>query len=36
VRGAGEAILLALTGRGVVLDELDGDGVAALKERLSA
>jgi len=36
VRGAGEAILLALTGRGVVLDELDGDGVAVLKGRLAA
>ena len=36
VRGAGEAILLALTGRGVVLDELDGDGVAVLKQRLHA
>ncbi|HEV7534978.1 MAG TPA: maleylpyruvate isomerase family mycothiol-dependent enzyme [Acidimicrobiia bacterium] len=35
VRGAGEAILLALTGRGVVLDELDGDGVAVLKQRLA-
>jgi uncharacterized protein (TIGR03083 family) len=36
VRGAGEAILLALTGRPVVLDELDGEGVGTLKERLSA
>jgi uncharacterized protein (TIGR03083 family) len=36
VRGAGEAILLALTGRGAVLDELDGDGVAVLKQRLAA
>jgi uncharacterized protein (TIGR03083 family) len=36
VRGAGEAILLALTGRSVVLDELDGDGVALLKERLAS
>jgi uncharacterized protein (TIGR03083 family) len=36
VRGAGEAILLALTGRLVVIDELEGDGVATLTERLSA
>jgi uncharacterized protein (TIGR03083 family) len=35
VRGPGEAILLALTGRGVVLDELDGEGVQTLKERLA-
>jgi len=36
VRGAGEAILLAVTGRAVALDELDGDGVAVLKARLAA
>ena len=35
VRGTGEAILLALTGRGVALDELDGEGVQTLKERLA-
>ena len=35
VRGAGEALLLALTGRGVVLDELDGEGVTVLKQRLA-
>ena len=34
VTGTGEAILLALTGRRVVLDELSGDGVATLRERL--
>jgi uncharacterized protein (TIGR03083 family) len=36
VSGKGEALLLALTGRTVVLDELTGDGVAALRERLDA
>jgi uncharacterized protein (TIGR03083 family) len=36
VRGTGEAILLALTGRPVVLDELSGDGVATLRGRLAA
>jgi uncharacterized protein (TIGR03083 family) len=36
VRGTGEAILLALTGRPVVLDELTGDGVAALRDRVVA
>lgn len=35
VRGQGEALLLALTGRPVVLDELTGSGVAALRARLS-
>ncbi len=34
VRGTGEAILLALTGRPVVLDELAGEGVATLRGRL--
>jgi uncharacterized protein (TIGR03083 family) len=34
VRGTGEAVMLALTGRTVVLDELDGDGVAVLRDRL--
>ena len=36
VSGTGEAILLALTGRKVVLNELSGDGVATLRDRLSA
>jgi uncharacterized protein (TIGR03083 family) len=36
VRGTGEAILLALTGRPVVLDELSGDGVATLRARIVA
>jgi uncharacterized protein (TIGR03083 family) len=36
VHGTGEAILLALTGRPVVLDELTGDGVATLSERVVA
>ncbi len=36
VRGPGEAILLALTGRPIVLDELIGEGVATLRERLAA
>jgi hypothetical protein len=35
VRGTGEAILLALTGRPVVLDELTGDGVATLRDRIA-
>ena len=36
VRGTGEAILLATTGRPVVLDELSGDGVATLRDRIAA
>ena len=36
VRGTGEAILLAITGRPVVLDELTGDGTATLRERVVA
>jgi uncharacterized protein (TIGR03083 family) len=36
VRGKGEAILLALTGRRAVLDELVGEGVAILRERIAA
>lgn len=36
VTGSGEAILLALTGRPNVLDELAGEGVATLRERLAA
>jgi hypothetical protein len=34
VRGSGEAILLALTGRPVVLAELDGEGVLVLAGRV--
>jgi uncharacterized protein (TIGR03083 family) len=34
VRGSGEAILLALTGRPVVLAELDGEGVQVLAGRV--
>jgi len=36
VRGTGEAILLALTGRPVVVDELSGDGVETLRGRTAA
>jgi uncharacterized protein (TIGR03083 family) len=36
VRGTGEAILLAITGRPVVLDELTGDGATVLRERVVA
>jgi len=36
VRGSGEAILLAATGRPVVLDELKGDGVDVLRARMAA
>ena len=36
VRGTGEAILLAATGRPVVLPELEGDGVERLRERVAA
>jgi uncharacterized protein (TIGR03083 family) len=36
VSGTGEAILLALTGRPIVLDELSGDGVATLRGRIAA
>ncbi len=35
VRGTGEAVLLALTGRPVVLPELSGDGVPELTGRLA-
>lgn len=35
VRGTAEALLLALTGRAVVLPELDGDGVPVLRRRLT-
>ncbi len=34
VRGTAEALMLALTGRRVALDELQGDGVATLRSRL--
>jgi uncharacterized protein (TIGR03083 family) len=36
VRGPGEAILLAASGRSVVLSELDGDGVDVLRGRVGA
>jgi uncharacterized protein (TIGR03083 family) len=36
VRGTGEALTLALTGRTGVLAELEGDGVAVLRDRLKA
>jgi uncharacterized protein (TIGR03083 family) len=36
VRGTGEAILLALTGRPVVLAELSGDGLPMLRGRIAA
>jgi len=36
VRGRAEALMLALTGRPVVLPELDGDGVQALNSRIAA
>lgn len=36
IRGTGEALVLGTAGRPVVLDELDGDGVAILRERLGA
>jgi uncharacterized protein (TIGR03083 family) len=35
VRGAGEAILLAASGRALALTELRGDGVPVLRERLT-
>jgi uncharacterized protein (TIGR03083 family) len=34
VRGTGEALALAMAGRPVVLDELEGDGVAVLRTRM--
>jgi hypothetical protein len=34
VTGTGEALLLAMAGRPVALDELDGPGVATLRSRL--
>jgi uncharacterized protein (TIGR03083 family) len=36
IRGTAEAVMLALTGRPVVLAELAGDGVATLRDRLTA
>jgi uncharacterized protein (TIGR03083 family) len=36
VRGRGEAIAMAVNGRSVALEELEGDGVAVLRERLGA
>jgi uncharacterized protein (TIGR03083 family) len=33
VRGPAEALILALTGRSVALDDLEGDGVATLRSR---
>jgi len=36
VRGSGEAILLAATGRREVLDELKGEGVDTLRRRMAA
>lgn len=35
VTGPAEALMLAMTGRGVALSELDGPGVAVLRRRLS-
>lgn len=36
VRGTGEAVMLALTGRRVALAELEGDGVAEMRARVPA
>lgn len=36
VWGAGEALLLALSGRAAALDDLDGDGLATLRSRVGA
>lgn len=36
VRGPGEALLMAIAGRPHALGDLEGDGVAALRERLGA
>jgi uncharacterized protein (TIGR03083 family) len=35
VRGTGEALLLAVTGRTVALDDLEGEGVDLLRQRLA-
>jgi hypothetical protein len=34
VSGTGEALLMAIAGRPDALDELDGEGLATLRERL--
>ena len=34
VRGAGEAVLLAMCGRAAAVPELSGEGVATLRDRL--
>jgi uncharacterized protein (TIGR03083 family) len=34
VRGPAEALILAITGRSVALDDLEGDGVATLRSRI--
>ena len=36
VRGPGEALLLSAAGRDVALDELEGPGLTALRERIAA
>lgn len=36
VRGCGEAVAMAIVGRAAVLDELTGDGVAILAQRINA
>jgi uncharacterized protein (TIGR03083 family) len=36
VRGSGEAVAMAIVGRAAVLDELTGDGVAILAQRINA
>lgn len=36
VRGTGEALALAVAGRPIVLDELQGDGVRTLRSRIAA
>ncbi|MFI1918444.1 maleylpyruvate isomerase family mycothiol-dependent enzyme [Nocardia sp. NPDC020380] len=35
VRGPGEALALAMVGRGIALDDLEGDGVPALRARMA-
>ena len=35
IRGPGDALAMAIAGRGAVLDELEGDGVAMLRDRLA-
>jgi hypothetical protein len=36
VRGPAEALLLAMSGRPVALDDLDGDGVPVLRQRVTS